>query len=172
MKSSMSAEQFDKIYEKYKTMLYRIGFTYLKNKDDVEDLLQEVFIKRLYHAPAFETEEHEKRWMIRITVNLAKNHLKSFWKRNITNMDEILQTPECLQWNMDEKEKSVFVEVMALPEKQRIAIYLYYFEGYTVKEIGNILKCKESAVKMRLKKGRDLLKMNLSEEDLYGTQGV
>lgn len=101
MGSKMGAQEFDDIYERYKNLLYRIAFTYLKNNDDVEDLLQEVFIKRLYHAPSFETEEHEKRWMIRITVNLAKNVLKSSWMRNRTNLEDLLETPEILQWEWD-----------------------------------------------------------------------
>lgn len=163
MKSKMSAQEFDKIYERYKILLYRIAYTYLKNSDDVEDLLQDVFIKRLYHAPPFETEEHEKRWMIRVTVNLAKNQLRNFWNRNRTEWDEFWETPEILQWNWEEKDRNVYWEVMALPDKQRIAIYLHYFEGYTCKEIADILKCKESAVKMMLKKGRDLLRESLSE---------
>lgn len=172
MKSNMSTQEFDEVYERYKSLLYRIGFTYLKNAEDVQDLLQEVFIKRLYHAPEFETMEHEKRWMIRITVNLAKNQLKSFWRRNVGKLEEMMETPECSQWQWNDQERTLYDSVMALPEKQRIAIYLHYFEGYTCKEIANILACKESAVKMRLKKGRDLLKLSLSEEDLHGHQGI
>ena len=163
MKSKLSTQEFDEVYERYKNLLYRIGFTYLKNPEDVSDLLQEVFIKRLYHAPDFETSEHEKRWMIRVTVNLAKNQLKSFCKRNITSSDEMLETPECSNWQWNEREKAVYEEVRSLPEKQRITIYLHYFEGYTCKEIAEILNCKESAIKMRLKKGREMLKISIQE---------
>lgn len=163
MKSKLSTQEFDAVYERYKTMLYRIGFTYLKNPEDVSDLLQEVFIKRLYQAPDFATQEHEKRWMIRVTVNLAKNQLKSFWRRNRTGSEELLETPECNNWHWDEKEKAVYEEVMCLPQKQRITIYLHYFEGYTCKEIAEIINCKESAVKMRLKKGREMLKISMQE---------
>lgn len=165
MKSKMSTQEFEQIYERYKTMLYRIAFTYLKNNDDVEDVLQEVFWKRFYHAPVFDDEEHEKFWMIRITVNLSKDALRTFWRRNVGNIDELLDTPDILQWNFTETQKDIFREVMMLPEKQKTAIYLHYYEGYSCKEIANILKCKESAVKMRLKKGRELLKINLEKED-------
>lgn len=164
MEMKMSAHEFSDVYERYKNLLYRIAYTYLKNSDDVEDLLQEVFIKRLYSAPPFETEEHETRWMIRITVNLAKNQVKSFWNRNRTNLDDLSEVPEILQWQWDETDKSIYSEVMALPDKQRIVIYLHYYEEYTCKEIANILNCKESAVKMRLKKGRDLLRLKFSKE--------
>ena len=148
----MSTQEFDYIYERYKNLLYRIAYTYLKNDDDVQDLLQEVFIKRLYHAPTFKTEEHERRWMIRVTVNLAKNQIKSFWNRNRANLVDLSEMPEILQWQWNETDTDVYSAVMALPGKQRIVIYLHYFEGYTCKEIANILNCGESAIKMRLKK--------------------
>ncbi|MCM1181683.1 MAG: RNA polymerase sigma factor [Clostridium sp.] len=164
MEMKMSAHEFNVVYERYKNLLYRIAYTYLKNSDDVEDLLQEVFVKRLCNAPSFETEEHETRWMIRVTVNLAKNTVKSYWHRNRVNMDDLPEVPEVLQWQWDETDKSVYSEVMALPDKQRIVIYLHYYEEYTCKEIANILNCKESTVKMRLKKGRDLLRLKLSKE--------
>ena len=152
MTKKLSTQECIKMYERYKNLLYRIAYTYVKNNEDVEDLLQEVFIKRMYKAPEFESQEHEKRWMIRLTVNLAKNHVKSFWHRNRTTMEEIL----------NEEEKEVFSEVMSLPEKQRISIYLHYFEGYTCKEIAEILKSKESTIKNRLKKGREILRERLS----------
>lgn len=164
MKAKMSTQEFKKIYEQYKTMLYRIAFTYLKNNDDVEDVLQEVFWKHFYHAPVFDNEEHEKFWMIRITVNLSKDALRTFWRRNVGSIDELLKTPEVAQWNFTESEKDIFREVMRLPEKQKTAIYLHYYEEYSCKEIANILKCKESAVKMRLKKERELLKIHLEKE--------
>lgn len=162
--SEMSAQEFDQIYERYKNMLYRIAYTYLKNHEDVEDVLQEVFIKRLYHAPFFETEEYEKRWMIRITANLSKDRLRSFWNRNRTSFEDFPETSEELQWKWNEKDQMVYSEVMSLPDRQRIVIYLHYFEGYTCREIAKILKCRESTVKMRLKRGRDLLRISLSKE--------
>lgn len=160
--TKMNTKEFNEMYERYKEMLYRIAFTYVKNNEDVEDILQEVFIKRMYHVERFETEEHEKRWMIRVTVNMAKNSLKSFWSRNKVTMDELLESAEVLQWSFNEDEKYIFNEIMRLPDKQRIAIYLHYFEGYSCKEIADIVKCKESAVKMRLQKGRELLRESLS----------
>ena len=156
----MSAQDFEWIYEKYKNLLFRIAFTMLKNCEDAEDILQEVFIKRVYNAPVFETDEHEKRWLIRVTVNLCKNHLMSFWYRNRAEIENI-ETME--NWNLDIEEKLLLQELMLLPEKQRVAIYLHYFEGYTCKEIAEMLGCRVSTIKMRLKKGRELLKLKLEE---------
>lgn len=166
MSENMGTQDFEEIYERYKTMLYRIAFTYLKNNADVEDVLQEVFLKRFYQAPEFANEEHENHWMIRITVNLCKNTLKSFWKKNVDGLEELPGWQDMLVGHRNDRKKEVLEEVMRLPAKQRIAVYLHYYEGYSCKEIANILACKESAVKMRLKKGRDLLKISLEEEGL------
>ena len=164
MKTDARMEEFETIYEKYSPLLYRIAFTYLKNQDDVVDLLQDVFIKRLYKAPKFESEEHEKRWMIRVTVNLAKDQLKSFWKKSVMiDERETLQQRECQNWGLNDTEREIFTLVMALPEKQKIVTYLHYFEGYTCKEIAEIMHCKESTVKMRLKKAREILRMEIQE---------
>lgn len=160
MLSKMSAQDFEWIYEKYKNLLFRIAFTMLKNCDDAEDVLQEVFIKRVYNAPVFETDEHEKRWLIRVTINLCKNHLMSFWNRNRTEIEDI----EVMEsWQLDSEEKLLLQEVIFLPEKHRVAIYLHYFEGYTCKEIAQMLGSRESTIKMRLKKGRELLKLKMEE---------
>lgn len=170
MKSNRSAQQFDEVYEKHKNTVYRIGFTYLKNEADVADLMQEVFIRWLTNAPDFESEEHEKRWLIRVAVNLAKNQVKSFWRNRVTGMEEVQIAEECEGWRLNDTEKELYAEVMELPEKQKIAIYLHYFEGYTCREIAQILHCGESAVKMRLKKAREALKGRM--EDAYGYEIV
>lgn len=159
MKEQMSTQEFEVMYHRYMGLLYRIAFTYVKNHEDTEDILQEVFCKRLYAAPMFDSEENEKRWLIRITINLAKNYVKAFWRRNRRNLDDVSQEQLAVQPDHVE----LWQEVMALPTKNRIALYLHYYEGYSCKEIAQIVGSKESAVKMRLKKGRELLKMSLVE---------
>lgn len=170
MDKTMSAQDFEKMYHKYKNFLYKIAFTYVKNQHDAEDILQEVFTARLYKAPAFDSEEHEKRWLIRVTVNSAKNYLKSFWHRNTTSL-EISNID--IPWETDAAKRELFREVLSLPDKCKAPVYLHYYAGYTCKEIGQMLGCKESAVKMRLKKGRELLKLNLPNGGvLYGTERI
>lgn len=166
MNSKMSTQEFEKIYERYKTMLYRIAFTYLKNNQDVQDVLQEVFLKRFYQAPPFQDEEHEKYWMIRITINLSKNLLRSFWRKNVGTLDELMESEDVLRIDFSESETDLFRQVMTLPDKQKAVIYLHYYEGYRCKEIAEILNCKESSVKMKLKKGREILKNQLEQEEL------
>jgi RNA polymerase sigma-70 factor (ECF subfamily) len=163
MMAKMSTQQFEQIYEKYKTTLFRVSFTYLKNNHDVQDVLQEVFLKRYYCKTEFTDEEHEKNWMIRVTINLSKDLLKSFWKRNIGSIEDDSFTEAINQFGFMENEKELFRQVMSLPEKNKIAIYLHYYEGYSCKEIATMIRCSESAVKMRLKNGRNLLKVKLKE---------
>ena len=156
----MSTQEFERKYHLYKDLLYRISFTYVKNQADAEDLLQEVFLKLLYQAPVFESEEHEKRWLIRVTVNMAKNFVKSIWVRQ---RDSLENCETLIPWSMDSDKKELLREVLDLPDKCKAVMYLHYYEGYTCKEISRMLGLTESAVKMRLKKGRSLLKMNLLE---------
>ena len=166
MNQKMSTQDSEIIYERYKTMLYRIAFTYLKNNHDVQDVLQEVFMKRFYKAPHFENENQEKYWMIRITINLSKNHLNSFWHKNVEAIDEISESEDVIQFGFSENESEMFNKIMSLPDKHKTVIFLYYYEGYNCREISEILKCRESAVKMKLKRGRELLKIQIEEEKI------
>ncbi|NLJ96455.1 MAG: RNA polymerase sigma factor [Clostridiales bacterium] len=161
MENILSAEKFISEewilykYNLYKNMLFQITFSYLGNKYDCEDVLQEAFIKLCYHAPEFLDEEHEKRWLIRVTINLCKNHLKSFWNRkkiSINGLEEYFTT---------EEEIEIMSDIIALPEKYKSAILLHYISGYKIAEIAEILNITESAVKMRLKREREKLKIEL-----------
>lgn len=154
----MQNQDLTQIYNKYNNLVYRIALTYAKNEMDAEDIMQDVFVKRLCYHKKFESEEHEKNWMIRVTINKSKDHLKSFWKKNRCDIGDLQQQ---VTWNMDQEKKQLLEELFCLPDKCRITLYLHYFEGYTCKEIAHFIHCGESAVKMRLKKGRDLLKQNL-----------
>lgn len=142
-------------YDIYKTMLFRIAFSYLGNRHDCEDILQEAFIRLCYKAPEFPSEEDEKRWMIRVTINLCKSHIRSFWNRNRQSIEELeILAP-------DPEDKELLQEILRLPKNYKIVIYLHYIEGYKLAEIARILKVSESAVKMRLKRGRDQLRLEM-----------
>jgi len=143
-------------------MLFRIAISFLGNRHDCEDILQEAFIRLCYKAPVFAGTEDEKRWLIRVTVNLCKNHLKSFWFRNRTNMDELME------YIQEPEDRELLREVFRLPPIYRTVIYLHYVEGYKISVIANILKISESTVKMRLKRGREKLKLEV--EGLYENQ--
>lgn len=144
-------------YRIYKTMLFRIAFSYLGNKHDCEDILQEAFIKLCYHAPDFQSDEDEKRWMIRITINLCKNNLKSLWKKKRVDAEELES------YAYESEDKDVLLNIIQLSPKYKSVILLFYFEGYRISEIAAIMNISESAVKMRLKRGRELLKIEMEE---------
>lgn len=144
-------------YDLYKTMLFRITFSYLGNKQDCEDILQEAFIKLCYYAPDFPSDEDEKRWIIRVTINLCKNHLQSYWNRKKVNLEELEE------YAYDQAEGETLKELLKLPEKYKTVIQLYHIGGYKISEIADFLKLSESAVKMRLKRGRKLLRIEMED---------
>lgn len=141
-------------------MLFKICMIYLGNKADAEEALQESFIKLIYKSPQFSDDEHEKAWLIRIAVNVCKDMLRSIWHKRVVKMEDIEEYYEMTN------EIYTMEEIIKLPSKYKDVIYLYYFEDYSVKHISEILKISESAVKMRLKRGRDILKIELEGEKL------
>ncbi len=150
---------FQKKYKEYGEMLYRIAFVYLGNPDDTEDILQEVFISLLYHSPAFKSKEHEKAWLIRITQNKCINFLKSSGRKTLP-IDE-LKLPTYSE-NHEEK-IDIVKNILSLPPKYKTAVILYFYNDCSVEEIAKTLKISKSAVKMRLKRGREILKIELED---------
>lgn len=152
-------KDFNTIYNKYGEMLYRIAFVYLGNPDDAEDVLQDVFVAFLYNTTKHKGEEHEKAWLIRTTQNKCINLLKSATRKNI-DIDDIQ-----LQSNDDSKDlhMDIINQILNLPPKYKTAVILHYYNDYSVSEIAKILKISKSAVKMRLKRSRELLKIQLED---------
>ena len=146
-------------YRQYSNMLYKIAFLYLGKSYEAEDALQEVFTKYLYKSPKFKDDEHEKAWLIRVTTNTCKDMMKSFFRKKVVNIDEV-------QLQSSDKNNEILNEIIRLPTKYKTVIHLYYYEDYSVSKIAEILKISASAVKMRLHRGREILKLEL-EDDLY-----
>lgn len=153
-------EIFKLKYEKYSKLLFRIAFLHLGNTHDAEDILQNVFIKLLYNAPAFKDDEHEKAWLIRVTQNTCRNVLKSSSHKNHCELNEELAAGSTADIS---KAIDISNKIKGLPANYKTAIFLYYYEDLTVGEISKILKISQSAVKMRLKRGREILKTELEE---------
>jgi RNA polymerase sigma factor (sigma-70 family) len=153
-----SKEDFSEKYSLYNEMLFRICMIYLGNKEDAEEAMQEAFLKLIYKSPGFIDYEHEKAWLIRVTTNVCKDMLRSVWRKRVVKMD-------CVEKYYDNpSDIHIMEEILKLPAKYKDVIYLYYFEDYSVKDISETLKLTESAVKMRLKRGRDILKIELEGE--------
>ena len=150
----------EEIMEKYKDNLFSVAFNVCKNAADADDIVQETLIQYHTSNKQFDSEQHIRAWLIRVAINKAKNINMSFWRRASVPLEDYI---EVLAFETPEA-KNLFEEVMKLPEKYRIAIHLFYYEDCTIKEIAGILKTSESNVKVRLTRGRKLLKQDLQEE--------
>lgn len=151
-------EDLENAFDTYADKLYGISLTMLKSKTEAEDAVQETFIKYYQSDKQFDSEEHRKAWLITVCVNYCKNIL-SFWNRH---RHESLE--EWHEFSEDMKNSEIFDALMKLPEKHRIVMILHYVEEYSVRETAAILNISESAVKMRLQKGRTLLRSEYGEE--------
>lgn len=152
---------FEATYQQYGEMLYRIAYIHLGDTYSSEDILQDVFVTLYSNAPKFKTEEHRKAWLIRVTHNKCINYLKkaSF---NSSDVDD-LQIPA--QADDDDTRIDILQQIFALPTRYKTVVILYYYNDYSVEEIAKILKISKSAVKMRLKRSRELLKIQLEDYD-------
>lgn len=139
---------------KYSNSIIRVAFTYVKNIADAEDIAQDTFLAYLNKKPAFESDEHEKAWLIRVTINKCKNLLKTSWLKNRKLLVENLSY-------LPEEESDILYSVLELDKKYRIPIHLYYYEGYSINEIAEILNAKPSTVGTWLDRGRKVLKEKL-----------
>lgn len=153
-------EAVQDLVERYQNNLYAVAFNICKNQEDAEDVVQDTFLQYHMSKKEFESEQHIRAWLIRVAINKAKNVTLTFWRRNKSSLEEYMET---LNFENQESEH-LFEAVMQLPEKYRIVIHLFYYEDYSVREIGKILKISESNVKVRLSRGRMLLRETLKEE--------
>lgn len=144
----------------YQNSLYAAAFNICQNQMDAEDVVQEAFVQYYTTKKEFENEQHIKAWLIRIVINKAKNITHTFWRKNKCALEDYMETLSF----PDSSSRNLFEEVMKLPDKYRIVIHLFYYEEYSVREIADILKLSESNVKVRLSRGRALLKASLKEE--------
>ena len=153
-------QSVQELFEIYQNNLYAVAFNVCKNAEDAEDVGQDTFIQYYSLRKEFDNEQHIRAWLIRVAINKAKNINRSFWRKNKRPLEDYM---ESLTFETPESEE-LFETVMALPEKFRIVIHLFYYEDYAIREIADILKISESNVKVRLSRGRSLLKEKLQEE--------
>ena len=137
--------------EQYSDMVYRIALTRTDTIENAEDVFQEVFIKFSEKLPSFKDAEHEKAWFIRVTINMSKNMKNTAWNRKVVTLDENIKFE-------NQEENDIFSIVCELPENYKTVIYLFYYEGYKVKEISSILKKREGTIKTWLLRARNILK--------------
>lgn len=138
---------------KYSDMLYKVCIVILCNEQDVQDAIQDTFCRYLEKKPAFHDEEHEKAWLIRVATNICRDMIRfriRHPKVSIEELENSLVAPE---------QKETLKEFLELPVKQKTVIYLRYVEGYHINEIADILGITEGAVKMRLRRGREQIRL-------------
>ena len=148
-------EEIAKIYNRQYNTVYRVCFSFMENSVDAEDMVQETFLKLISSKKQFESEEHEKAWLIVTASNTCKDELRR-WKRRMEHIKSVFQQENVVQ----QEDDRVLEWVIALPVKYKQVIYLYYYEGYRTSEIANMLHCSESTVRNQLLRGRRLLKKN------------
>ncbi len=149
-------ENFIHIYQEYKKTVFGIAFNYTRNNSDSNDIVQDVFMKYYINKKAFNSDEHIKAWLIRVTINACKKYLISSWIKKTVPLDETIPF-------VDKEDSEVIKAVMALPKNYRLVVHLYYFEGYSLSEISSILNTKENTLKVRLMRARNMLKIKLKE---------
>ena len=155
----MDAGEYIKAAEKYINTAYKAAYSYCKNKEDAEDAVQNVFLKLMKSEGTFIDDEHIKRWLIRCVVNECKNNFSSFWHRNKVSFDDLNTDPTY----SDTQDGELLSVIMRLPKNYSTVIHLYYYEGYDVKEISQILEISESNVQIRLMRARNKLKEIIKE---------
>lgn len=160
----MTRQVFEQYFKEQYSLVYRVAFTQMKRHADAEDVLQEVFVRLLKYQPPFESEEHVKAWFIRTTVNLCKDILKSKWHSTTVSMEQIPDYEKKFYRHPCVEPDETLWAVLELPEKYKDCLYFFYYEGYSIKEIAQILNMPENTVKTNLKRGREALKKMLKNE--------
>lgn len=151
----MEEQSIAQIYRRNVDMVYRLCFSYMKNRDDAFDVMQTTFYKMIKKDVTFENREHEKAWLIVTASNTCKSELSHWWRKR----------GEIQEWDnpVCQGEDKEFLElVLSLPQKYRIPIYLHYYEGYSAVEIGRMLGKNDSTIRGYLLKGREILGKEIS----------
>lgn len=160
----MQKGDIEYFFTRYYSMVFRVAYMEVKSKADADDITQEVFIRVLGKAPEFASEEHEKAWIIRVTINLCRDLLKSKWNRDTVGIDNI-NIYECVDFaGIGNYDNEVLSNLCLLDEKYRRPLYLFYYEDYSVREISELLAVPENTVKTNLRRGRKKLGEMISKE--------
>lgn len=155
-----SEEAVNRAIENYASTVKRICFIHLKNEADTEDICQTVFLKYAMNDKVFDSEAHEKAWIIRVTINACKDLLKSFFRKHTVSLDAYVEQGGVV----DAAHSEVLEAVLALPEKYRRVIYLHYYEGYPAADIAEILRINVNTVYTQLTRAKSLLRDELGGE--------
>ena len=151
--------RFDEIYYLYSKDVYKLIYSYLFNIQDTEDILQKTFMK-LYNNKKILLLENEEiiKWLFRVSINNTKDLLKSPWKKLTKSLDDEIKSYDLNKFETYELLRSI-------PKDYSLPLYLYYYEGYKIKQIAKIMKKSESAIKMKLSRGKEKLRLEMEGKD-------
>ena len=155
----LTETEFTAAAERHLDMVYRIALNSLRHPADAEDAVQNTMLRLWRTDTDFTGEEHLRRWLARVAVNESRRIAAHPWRRRAVSLEEAREPGF-----QDRARRELYEAVMGLPAKYRVPLYLYYYEGYAVAEIGEILGLKPSTVQTRLSRGREKLKTMLTEE--------
>lgn len=156
-------QEVNRAVDKYADLIRRLCILHVKNYADTEDIFQTVFLKYVLSSVEFESEEHEKAWFVRVTVNSCKDILKGFFRKHTVAIDDLMEQPAVLQ----DEHREVLEAVLSLEQKYREVIYLHYYEGYTAPQISRLIGKKENTVYTLLTRAKKILKEKLRDDE-YG----
>lgn len=155
----MSNQEYSRMVDRYANTVYRVALSIVNSPQDAEDVVQTTFLKLLIGKQEFQDEEHIRRWLIRVAVNECNSLFRSFWRSKVDHLEEWAAEPE---FSIEERQ-DLYQAVRYLPAKCRIVIHLFYYEGYSSKEIAELLHIREATVRTRLVRARKLLRQRLKE---------
>ncbi len=158
-----SEREVNTAVERYADTVRRLCVVYLKNSADTEDVFQNVFFKYCLSSKVFQSDEHEKAWFIRVTINACKDWLKSFFRSRTVSVEEIAELP----YDSPQENKDVLEAVLSLLQKYRDVVYLHFFEDYTAPQISKILRKNVNTIYTLLTRSKTLLREKLEGEG-YG----
>lgn len=156
----MQEEEYRAAVQRYRDMVWRVALNACRQTQDAEDVVQDVFLKLYTTRREFDGEEHLKHWLLRVTVNRCRTLLACPWRTR--RADAVPDAPDPAQ-ALDAGQRALYEAVRALQPGQRVALYLYYFEGYSTAEIAQLLHLRQTAVTTRLHRARTRLRALLEE---------
>lgn len=166
--STLPKEVTDEVVRYYSPMVYRIALTKTQSSYDADDIFQEVFMKLCLNTKPFESEEHRKAWIIKVTINCCNSHFTAPWRKNVDSLDDaiISQIPDETTEECDLGDgPDIYAQVLKLPQNMKEVVLLYYYEEMSIREISQVLQTSEVNIKKRLSRARQKLKLELADSD-------
>lgn len=151
------SNRLEDVIPAYENTLYRAALAILGDPQEAEDVVQEAFLRLWEKDPAFESPAHQRSWLLKVTANACKSHLRAPWRRRTAPLLESYPAA-------DPEEQAVLEVIQSLPPKDRAALHLYYYEGYQTAEIAAMTGWREGTVRSRLARARDKLRELLKGE--------